>query len=42
MPEVPGVRLRLVQAAIPQDARFNPRNREGILERYLGLPGPRR
>lgn len=37
MPEVPGVRLRLVQAAIPQDARFNPRNREGILERYLGL-----
>jgi apolipoprotein N-acyltransferase len=37
MPEVPGVRLRLVQANIPQDARFNPRNREGILERYLGL-----
>ncbi len=37
MPEVPGVRLRLVQANIPQDARFNPRNRDGILERYLGL-----
>ncbi|MGE7416107.1 apolipoprotein N-acyltransferase [Methylobacterium tarhaniae] len=37
VPEVPGVRLRLVQANIPQDARFNPRNREGILERYLGL-----
>jgi apolipoprotein N-acyltransferase len=37
VPEVPGVRLRLVQANIPQDARFNPRNRDGILERYLGL-----
>ncbi|ACL55275.1 apolipoprotein N-acyltransferase [Methylobacterium nodulans] len=37
MPDVPGVRLRLVQANIPQDARFNPRNRDGILERYLGL-----
>ncbi|MFE1601378.1 apolipoprotein N-acyltransferase [Methylobacterium sp. ID0610] len=37
MPAVPGVRLRLVQPDIPQDARFNPSNREGILERYLGL-----
>ncbi|WP_018260437.1 apolipoprotein N-acyltransferase [Methylobacterium sp. WSM2598] len=37
VPEVPGVRLRLVQPDIPQDARFNPRNREGILQRYLGL-----
>ncbi|MGY2052130.1 apolipoprotein N-acyltransferase [Methylobacterium sp. JK268] len=37
MPDVPGVRLRLVQPDIPQDARFNPRNREGILQRYLGL-----
>jgi apolipoprotein N-acyltransferase len=37
MPEVPGVRLRLVQPDIPQDARFNPRNRDGILQRYLGL-----
>ncbi|WP_425463692.1 apolipoprotein N-acyltransferase [Methylobacterium oryzihabitans] len=36
-PDVPGVRLRLVQPAIPQDARFNPRNRDGILSRYLGL-----
>ncbi len=37
VPDVPGVRLRLVQPAIPQDARFNPRNRDGILGRYLGL-----
>ncbi len=37
MPEVPGVRLRLVQPNVPQDARFNPRNRDGILQHYLGL-----
>ncbi|MEH3144479.1 MAG: apolipoprotein N-acyltransferase [Methylobacterium frigidaeris] len=35
--DVPDVRLRLVQPAIPQDARFNPRNRDGILQHYLGL-----
>ncbi|GJD51314.1 Apolipoprotein N-acyltransferase [Methylobacterium crusticola] len=37
VPDVPGVRLRLVQPNVPQDARFNPRNREGILQHYLGL-----
>ena len=34
---VPGVRLRLVQPDLPQDAKFRPENRDGIVERYIAL-----
>ncbi|MBB4038867.1 apolipoprotein N-acyltransferase [Microvirga flocculans] len=34
---VPDVRLRIMQPNLPQDAKFNPRNREAIMRRYLGL-----
>ncbi|MBL8590942.1 MAG: apolipoprotein N-acyltransferase, partial [Methylobacteriaceae bacterium] len=34
---VPGVRLRLMQPALPQDAKFRPENRDAILARYLDL-----
>ncbi len=34
---VTGVRLRLVQPNIPQDAKFRPENRDGIVERYVAL-----
>lgn len=40
---VDGVRLRLMQPNLPQDAKFNPRNRDAILRHYLTLsasPGP--
>ncbi|GJE25611.1 apolipoprotein N-acyltransferase [Methylobacterium organophilum] len=36
-PTVPGVRLRLIQPSIPQDAKFRPENREGIVDKYLEL-----
>ena len=36
-PSVAGVRLRLVQPDIPQDAKFRPENRAGIVDRYLEL-----
>ncbi|MGU3540274.1 apolipoprotein N-acyltransferase [Methylobacterium sp. A54F] len=43
-PTVAGVRLRLVQPNLPQDAKFRPENREDILDRYIALsteaPGP--
>jgi apolipoprotein N-acyltransferase len=42
---VPGVRLRLVQPNLPQDAKFRPENRDDIMRRYLTLSdratGPR-
>lgn len=34
---VAGVRLRIMQPDLPQDAKFNPRNRDAILKRYLDL-----
>jgi len=36
-PIVAGVRLRLVQPNLPQDEKFRPENRDGIVERYLAL-----
>lgn len=36
-PLVAGVRLRLVQPNLNQDAKFRPENREDILDRYLEL-----
>ncbi len=36
-PIVSGVRLRLIQPSIPQDAKFRPENREGIVDKYLEL-----
>jgi apolipoprotein N-acyltransferase len=35
--DVADVRLRLMQPNLPQDAKFNPRNREAIMRRYLGI-----
>jgi len=35
--QVAGVRLRIMQPDLPQDAKFNPRNRDAILKRYLDL-----
>ncbi|MBM1171065.1 apolipoprotein N-acyltransferase [Microvirga arabica] len=40
---VPDVRLRIMQPNLPQDAKFNPRNRDAIMRHYLSLsarPGP--
>jgi len=34
---VEGVRLRIMQPNLPQDAKFNPRNRDAIMRRYLAL-----
>jgi apolipoprotein N-acyltransferase len=34
---VENVRLRIMQPNLPQDAKFNPRNRDAIMRRYLGL-----
>lgn len=34
---VPGVKLRLMQPNLPQDAKFRPENGEAILRRYLAL-----
>ncbi len=36
-PVVAGVRLRLVQPNLPQDAKFRPENRDDIVERYVEL-----
>jgi apolipoprotein N-acyltransferase len=36
-PNVAGVRLRLVQPNLNQDAKFRPENRQDILDRYLEL-----
>jgi apolipoprotein N-acyltransferase len=36
-PTVAGVRLRVMQPNLPQDAKFNPANREDIMARYLAL-----
>jgi apolipoprotein N-acyltransferase len=36
-PDVSGVKLRLMQPNLPQDAKFNPRAGEAILSRYLAL-----
>ena len=36
-PTVAGVRLRLVQPNLPQDAKFRPENREDIVDRYIEL-----
>jgi apolipoprotein N-acyltransferase len=36
-PTVAGVRLRLVQPNLPQDAKFRPENRQDIVERYVEL-----
>ncbi len=37
MPSVENVRLRIMQPNLPQDAKFNPRNRDAIMRRYLSL-----
>ena len=37
--DVPDVRLRIMQPNLPQDAKFNPRNRE---RHHAALPGPER
>jgi apolipoprotein N-acyltransferase len=36
-PPVPGVKLRIVQPNLPQDAKFSPTNGEAILRQYLEL-----
>ncbi|WP_201829132.1 apolipoprotein N-acyltransferase [Microvirga zambiensis] len=36
-PSVPDVRLRIMQPNLPQDAKFNPRNRAPIMRHYLSL-----
>ena len=36
-PVVAGVRLRLVQPNLPQDAKFRPENRDDIVDRYVEL-----
>ncbi|WP_230531739.1 apolipoprotein N-acyltransferase [Microvirga roseola] len=35
LPSVENVRLRIMQPNLPQDAKFNPRNRDAIMRRYL-------
>ena len=34
---VENVRLRIMQPNLPQDAKFNPRNRDAIMRRYLAI-----
>ncbi|MFC4175252.1 apolipoprotein N-acyltransferase [Microvirga sp. GCM10011540] len=34
---VENVRLRIMQPNLPQDAKFNPRNRDAIMQRYLRI-----
>ncbi|WP_210496243.1 apolipoprotein N-acyltransferase [Microvirga antarctica] len=34
---VDGVTLRIMQPNLPQDAKFNPRNRDAIMRRYLAI-----
>ncbi|QFU14929.1 apolipoprotein N-acyltransferase [Microvirga thermotolerans] len=41
LPSVPGVRLRLMQPNLPQDAKFHPGNRQAIMQRYLALSASR-
>ena len=44
-PTVPDIRLRIMQPNLPQDAKFNPRNRDAIMRHYLTLsarPGENR
>jgi apolipoprotein N-acyltransferase len=36
-PTVPDIRLRIMQPNLPQDAKFNPRNRDAIMRHYLTL-----
>ncbi|WP_426893163.1 hypothetical protein, partial [Serratia bockelmannii] len=36
-PAVAGIRLRLVQPNLPQDAKFRPENRADIVDRYIEL-----
>ena len=36
-PTVAGVKLRIMQPNLPQDAKFNPANRDAIMRRYLAL-----
>ena len=35
--EVENVSLRIMQPNLPQDAKFNPRNRDAIMQRYLAI-----
>lgn len=37
VPTVEGVALRIMQPNLPQDAKFNPANRDAIMRRYLAL-----
>ncbi len=37
MAEVPGVRLRIMQPNLPQDAKFRPENAGAIMQRYLSI-----
>jgi apolipoprotein N-acyltransferase len=37
VPEVAGVRLRILQPNLPQDAKFRPENRDDIMRRYLAI-----
>lgn len=41
VPSVADVRLRIMQPNLPQDAKFNPRNRDAIMRHYLGLSASR-
>lgn len=36
-PTVAGVKLRIMQPNLPQDAKFSPANRDAIMQRYLAL-----
>jgi apolipoprotein N-acyltransferase len=36
-PSVAGVKLRIMQPNLPQDAKFNPDNRDAIMRRYLAI-----
>ncbi|HEY8383878.1 MAG TPA: apolipoprotein N-acyltransferase [Microvirga sp.] len=39
MPTEPGIRLRIMQPNLPQDAKFNPANAGAILRHYLDVSG---
>ena len=41
MGNVENVRLRIMQPNLPQDAKFNPRNRDAIMRRYLAISAMR-
>ena len=36
-PDVAGVKLRIMQPDVPQDAKFRPQNRDAIMQRYLSV-----